>query len=54
MITQNLSLSCFQHNISQFAYKSNGDRIIDVEHGNQKLDKQDQPLAMHCIMKWEN
>ena len=53
-ITQNLSLSCFQPNISQLPYKSNGDWIIDVHHGDQKLDKQEQPLAVHCITKWEN
>ena len=28
--------------------------IIDVDHGDQKLDKQDEPLVAHCIMKREN
>ena len=39
-ITQNLSLSCFQH--------------IDVDHGDKKLYKQDQPLVAHRITKWKN
>ena len=30
--------------ISQLSYKSNGDWIIDVNHWDQKLDKQDQPI----------
>ena len=34
--------------------KSNGDRIIDVDLDDQKLDKQEQPLAAHFITKWEN
>ena len=37
-----------------YPYKSNGKWIIDVNHGNQKLDKQDQPLTAHRITKWEN
>ena len=49
--THNLSLSCFQHIISQLSYKSIGNWIIDV---NQNLDKQDQPLVEHHITKWEN
>ena len=44
---------CFQHSILQLPYKSNDD-WIDVDHGDRKLDKQDQPLAVHHITKWEN
>ena len=38
---------CFRNKgviISQLSYKSSGDWIIDVNHGDQKLDKQDQPI----------
>ena len=35
----------FTFNISQLPYKSNGDWITDVHHGDQKLGKQDQPLT---------
>ena len=43
---------CNLPNISQLPYKSIGDWIIYVD--DQNLDKQDQPLAMHRITKWEN
>ena len=44
-VTQNLSLSYFQHNISQLPYKSSVDWIIEVDHVDQKLDLQARSIA---------
>ena len=49
LLYRNLQL---QPIISQFWFTSNGDWITDVDHGKQKLDKQDQPLTAHCIIQW--
>ena len=39
---------------SQLPYKSMGDWIIADDYSDQKLGKQDQPLAVHRITRWEN